>query len=50
MKIFISQPMAGKTNEQIQTERDYLAKLLDIKKGLMQDLLTNVVSVDVLLN
>ncbi|MDR0287319.1 MAG: restriction endonuclease subunit S, partial [Clostridiales bacterium] len=33
----------------IEAERDYLAKLLDIKKGLMQDLLTNTVSVDPLL-
>jgi type I restriction enzyme S subunit len=36
-------------DERIQTERDYLAKLQEIKKGLMQDLLTNTVSVDVLL-
>jgi restriction endonuclease S subunit len=32
----------------IQTERDYLAKLQDIKRGLMHDLLTNTVSVDAL--
>lgn len=36
-------------DEKIQTERDYLAKLQDIKLGLMQDLLTNTVSVDALL-
>lgn len=36
-------------DEKIQTERDYLAKLQDIKLGLMQDLLTNAVSVDALL-
>ena len=36
-------------DERIQTERDYLAKLQDIKQGLMQDLLTNTVSVDALL-
>lgn len=36
-------------DERIQTERDYLAKLQDIKLGLMQDLLTNTVSVDALL-
>jgi len=33
----------------IESERDYLAKLQDIKKGLMQDLLTNTISVDPLL-
>ena len=36
-------------DERIQTERDYLDKLQDIKLGLMQDLLTNTVSVDALL-
>jgi type I restriction enzyme S subunit len=36
-------------DERIQTERDYLAKLQNIKLGLMQDLLTNTVSVDALL-
>lgn len=36
-------------DERIQTERDYLAKLQDIKLGLMQDLLTNTVSVNALL-
>jgi len=39
-------------NNKIQTERDYLAKLQDIKKGLMKDLLTpppDGVSVDPLL-
>lgn len=36
-------------DQKIQTERDYLAKLQDIKLGLMQDLLTNAVSVDALL-
>ena len=33
----------------IKTECDYLDKLLDIKKGLMHDLLTNTISVDPLL-
>ena len=37
-------------DEKIQTERDYLAKLQNIKQGLMQDLLTNTVSVDALLS
>lgn len=36
-------------DQKIQTERNYLAKLQDIKQGLMQDLLTNTVSVDALL-
>ena len=36
-------------DERIQTERDYLTKLQNIKLGLMQDLLTNTVSVDALL-
>lgn len=36
-------------DEKIQTERAYLTKLQDIKLGLMQDLLTNTVSVDALL-
>ena len=36
-------------DEKIQTERNYLAKLQEIKRGLMQDLLTNTVSVDALL-
>ena len=36
-------------DERIQTEHDYLAKLQNIKLGLMQDLLTNTVSVDTLL-
>lgn len=36
-------------DEKIQTERDYLIKLHDIKRGLMQDLMTNTVSVDALL-
>jgi type I restriction enzyme S subunit len=36
-------------DERIQAERKYLAKLQDIKRGLMQDLLTNTVSVDTLL-
>jgi len=37
-------------DQKIQTERDYLAKLQNIKQGLMQDLLTNTVSVDTLLS
>lgn len=36
-------------DERIQTERDYLVKLTNTKKGLMQDLLTNKVSVKALL-
>jgi len=36
-------------DQKIQTERDHLAKLQDIKLGLMQDLLTNTVSVEALL-
>ncbi|MHC1695002.1 MAG: restriction endonuclease subunit S [Eubacteriales bacterium] len=36
-------------DQKIQTESNYLAKLQDIKQGLMQDLLTNTVSVDALL-
>ncbi len=36
-------------DQKIKAERNYLAKLQDIKLGLMQDLLTNTVSVDVLL-
>jgi type I restriction enzyme S subunit len=36
-------------DERIQTERDYLAKLQDIKRGMMHDLLTNTVSVDSLI-
>ena len=36
-------------DEKIQNERNYLAKLENIKQGLMQDLLTNKVSVDALL-
>lgn len=44
----ISEQLAA-ADEKIQTERDYLAKLQCIKKGLMQDLLTNAVSVDALL-
>ena len=36
------------TDEKIENERKYLAKLQDIKKGLMQDLLTNKVSVKAL--
>lgn len=36
-------------DEKIQNERSYLAKLENIKQGLMQDLLTNTVSVDALL-
>lgn len=37
---------AGK---KIQSEQDYLTKLLNIKKGLMQDLLTHKIPVDILL-
>jgi type I restriction enzyme, S subunit len=33
----------------IELEQNYLDKLLDIKKGLMKDLLTNIISVDSLL-
>jgi type I restriction enzyme S subunit len=36
-------------DEKIQTEQAYLAKLQNIKRGLMQDLLNNAVSVDALL-
>lgn len=36
-------------DEKIETECGYLTKLQDIKRGLMQDLLTNTVSVDALL-
>lgn len=36
-------------DQKIQTERDYLVKLQNMKRGLMQDLLTNTVSVDTLL-
>lgn len=36
-------------DNKIETERNYLNKLLDIKKGLMHDLLTNKVSVEKLL-
>lgn len=36
-------------DERIQTERNYLEKLQNIKRGLMQDLLTNTVSVDTLM-
>jgi len=36
-------------DERIQTERNYLDKLQNIKRGLMQDLLTNTVSVDALM-
>jgi type I restriction enzyme S subunit len=36
-------------DQKIETERDYLAKLQDMKLGLMQDLLTNTVSVEALL-
>lgn len=36
-------------DQKIQTERSYLAKLQSIKLGLMQDLLTNTVSVDALM-
>ncbi|MDD3401715.1 MAG: restriction endonuclease subunit S [Eubacteriales bacterium] len=36
-------------SEKIDTEQDYLTKLLNIKQGLMQDLLTHKVPVDVLL-
>ena len=35
--------------KRIQNECDYLMKLQDIKRGLMQDLLTNTVSVDALM-
>ncbi|MDT8903593.1 restriction endonuclease subunit S [Anaeroselena agilis] len=42
--------MLTAADERIQTERDYLTKLQDIKRGLMQDLLDpNGVSVDVLM-
>lgn len=41
--------MLTTADDRIQTEREYLAKLQDIKLGLMQDLLTNTVSVDALL-
>lgn len=41
--------MLTAADERIQTERDYLTKLQNIKLGLMQDLLTNTVSVDALL-
>ena len=37
-------------DQKIQTECNYLAKLQNIKQGLMQDLLTNTVSVDTLLS
>ena len=33
-------------DEKMATERDYLARLQDIKQGLMQDLLTQKVSVE----
>ena len=33
-------------DEKMETERDYLARLKDIKQGLMQDLLTQKVSVE----
>lgn len=36
-------------DERIQVEKDYSIKLQNIKKGLMQDLLTNIVSVETLL-
>ncbi|MHC1787278.1 MAG: restriction endonuclease subunit S [Christensenellales bacterium] len=36
-------------DKKIQTEQAYLAKLQDIKRGLMHDLLTNKVSVDALM-
>jgi len=36
-------------DKKIQTEQAYLAKLQDIKRGLMQDLLPNKVSVDALM-
>lgn len=41
--------MLTAADKKIQTERDYLAKLQNIKSGLMQDLFTNDVSVDTLL-
>jgi len=45
---FISDQLIA-VDEKIQAENDYLTKLLNIKKGLMQDLLTNTISVDPLL-
>jgi len=45
---FISDQLTA-VDKKIQVEHDYLAKLLDIKKGLMKDLLTNTISVDSLL-
>ena len=41
--------MLDKADEKIHSERDYLAKLQNIKRGLMQDLLTNTVTVDALM-
>ncbi|MDD3401725.1 MAG: restriction endonuclease subunit S, partial [Eubacteriales bacterium] len=39
----------SKIDLKIQSEQDYLTKLLNIKQGLMQDLLTHKVPVDALL-
>ena len=42
---FASTMMMGDT-EAMETEREYMSRLNDIKQGLMQDLLTQKVSVD----